>query len=393
MGDLAFEAELVHRLDELASADVHDRLYDVHRGRRWPAAMGAVVLVGALIVGLLTWQRPTTPDGAADQMPSDLAVRATADAPLTPRSEAVAAWTGTSFIVWGGRDEQYAIEPVGRPDGAEYTVGEDRWSEIAPAPRPWEVGVDGVGLDGGLVVWGWRGEAVGWMYTPETDAWWPLPPAPFAADATSAGGLVGDGVAWFSGRDAALFDPSGWTWQTLPQVPARVGAVRSVAATGSTVLVWGEGGVGGLLDVAAGTWAMVSTPIEVVEPAIARTAQGWLVVGQDARSGDDVFVVCQLDDSGGWSQARFEGTRVRRPVVVVGVSSTVLLDETSAAPRELGDGALLPVPTTEDAPLRADPAVAVGGGVILVWGGRSSGSDSEPGRQLGDGMVVALGNG
>src|SRR5262245_40476599 len=63
---------------------------------------------------------------------------AVADAPLSPRYQPSAVWTGTEVIVWGGADSLVSstgVTPEPKADGAAYNPATDRWRPIAKAPE------------------------------------------------------------------------------------------------------------------------------------------------------------------------------------------------------------------------------------------------------------------
>ena len=96
------------------------------------------------------------------------------EAPISEQSRAVGVWTGTEFVVWGGRPVQ--AEPGstasaanrGRRTGAAYSPSLQEWRQIAPSPIS--------GDDTMVVVWTGSVVAVGIgdtivAYDPVSDTW------------------------------------------------------------------------------------------------------------------------------------------------------------------------------------------------------------------------------
>ena len=224
---------------------------------------------------------------------------AIAAGPLTPRANAVAVWTGSEMIVWGGRSFSNGVETLYR-DGARYDPARDAWTPMstsgAPSPRSF---ANAVWTGTEMIVWsGYPWSNTGGRYNPATNTWVSLPPA-FTARVGSAsawtgskffvwggygspgyldtGGLydpaqnlwaptpvtvlqpatyaravwTGDRVAIFGGEPGfsggALFDPSSNTWTATPACDAGTGSHRSQHAqvwTGSRVMLWGGNGAG-----------------------------------------------------------------------------------------------------------------------------------------------------
>jgi hypothetical protein len=87
-------------------------------------------------------------------------------APISPRAEASAVWTGEEVIVWGGRSESGYFS-----DGAAYNPSTDSWRSISP--NNWAG-------PGSLSVWTGKQMVVlaktgGAVYDPSADAWTDLP--------------------------------------------------------------------------------------------------------------------------------------------------------------------------------------------------------------------------
>jgi hypothetical protein len=144
-----------------------------------------------------------------------------------------AVWTGTEFLVWGGRDN---VGPLS--DGARYNPETRTWAPMAPAPAGLERSeVTGVWIDGRMLVAG-NGYA---LYDPQSDTWSPV---------STAGAPVGAPVV--AGTEAIVlntqtltggrYDPAldAWTPVNWPALAPNGPRADHVAIwTGSEMVVWG----------------------------------------------------------------------------------------------------------------------------------------------------------
>ena len=208
------------------------------------------------------------------------------------RRDALAAWAGDRFVVWGGSD---ATGPLNT--GAEFFPATNSWSAIPPnpmsTPSP-RVGASGAWTGHELLIWGGCRVfgaspadcyADGVRYTPSTRGWLPMDttgaPSPrtmYAEAWTGAEWLVwGGGVfdlgtmTWSVLNDGARYDPSLDRWTAMPTAPiaGRYGA--SGVWTGVEFVVWGGSngsgtlfGDGSRFDPAAGTWNVLSNTMAPV---------------------------------------------------------------------------------------------------------------------------------
>ena len=156
--------------------------------------------------------------------------RAIPEAPLTPRSQHGAVWTGTEMIVWGGWASEGAATAYtffAAADGAAYDPASNAWRPIAQAPV--------VGRSAPQVAWTGSEMLViggydatfspltdGAAYDPATDAWRTLAPLPAEFS------HVQPAIAW-AGRElvavagngtlAVAYRPESDTWRELPAPP------------------------------------------------------------------------------------------------------------------------------------------------------------------------------
>lgn len=175
-------------------------------------------------------------DGAAFD-PATGRWRALPASPLSERAP-FSVWTGRELIVWGSRDRS-----VRHPDGAAYDPDTNTWRPIADGP---------IELTDGSAVW--TGEEmivfgaalngnnhagtetdIGAAYNPTTDKWRRIQDStlsPQAVTATWPGS--GEMIAWDYEQATAAYDPRSDTWRDLPQVPLQFAEChpRSVAIPG-----------------------------------------------------------------------------------------------------------------------------------------------------------------
>lgn len=61
-------------------------------------------------------------------------VRQTQPSPISPRSGAATAWTGTEFLIWGGSEQSSDAVETLQMSGAAYNPGSDTWRMLPAAP-------------------------------------------------------------------------------------------------------------------------------------------------------------------------------------------------------------------------------------------------------------------
>lgn len=174
-----------------------------------------------------------------------------------------ALWTG-SEILGLGRGRTDATEPVLL---LRYDPATDSWAEGPVLPGPARRDFAAVWTGEHLLVWGgtyqlrpwpeddWEQLADGWAYTPDTDTWTPITPAPMPGATRSYatwtgtemiiwGGAYGRDVGETSTRGAA-YDPVTDSWRTLADLsagalPDRLSSPEPWASvwTGTEFIVW-----------------------------------------------------------------------------------------------------------------------------------------------------------
>jgi hypothetical protein len=166
------------------------------------------------------------------------------------RTLAVAVWTGTAFIVWGGT-EQGSLGT-----GASYDPATDTWTPLpasgAPSPRS---DCSAVWANDEMIVWGgtntfdWLDD--GAIYTPAQSAWTsPTNPtgAPAVREAQSAVWTSQAMVVWGGFNGGVYLDtggsldptagPSG-TWTALSAGAPSARQDHTALWTGTAMMVWG----------------------------------------------------------------------------------------------------------------------------------------------------------
>jgi N-acetylneuraminic acid mutarotase len=166
-------------------------------------------------------------------------------APIPHREAGVIAWTGSELLVWGGASDGRSDATL-YADGASYDPATKQWTTLPVAPISPRTQMGWVWTGSSLVVFGGYGSvdsngnvaslADGAIYTPSTNSWRKLPPAPlsprFNPELLWTGNevfVIGgdpdnesvDGPGYATGE--AAYDPSGNRWRKLPAMPSAAG--------------------------------------------------------------------------------------------------------------------------------------------------------------------------
>jgi hypothetical protein len=208
---------------------------------------------GSVGAGGRSWELRA--DGAAYD-PRARAWRAIAPAPLSPRTDHVAVWTGDAMIVWGGSRTPRGGRARLLYDGAAYDPESDSWRALAATrlldapsailPAGAEPDLEAVWTGDAMVVWGPNGAA---GYDPEADEWERLPDPPTAVSANGSS-LIWTGeelIVWggtgSSGDEfiavGAAYDPTKRDWTPLPEAPIRGRDRHAAIWTDDGMLIWG----------------------------------------------------------------------------------------------------------------------------------------------------------
>jgi hypothetical protein len=166
-------------------------------------------------------------------------------APLSPRGDSLAVWTGHEVIVLGGQrtpcppNADCAVAAEDLRDGAAYDPDAGSWRKIATAPVPVGSGDRLVQVGDQVVLRQWfQGGSDWYVYDPRADRWSPMHGVPeHAGDLPSA---VGSDLYVLAGRRVAHYSAVTGRWNLLPPDPLTPRLVgRRVTATSSGVVVTG----------------------------------------------------------------------------------------------------------------------------------------------------------
>ncbi len=321
---------------------------------------------------------PKAPSGEWSRLP---------DSPLSAREDAIAVWTGSEVIVWGGHRDMLALT-----DGAAYNPATRTWRSIAP--NTWgHPGAFGLWAGDRVVVLAKNGGAT---YSPETDGWTGLPRL-----ADDAGVMLT--VAVWTGEEVLAAGPRTDTggeevlglvsldvatgqWRMLSALESGIGDAYRVVASDTGMIVWSQRGGGGTrgweYDAGADSWdALPPLPVAPgtqIQSAAPAWLDGALHVIVSVRATDGVAprvksVVARLD-GGEWIVGSDELDFARATDAVAAGDLIVLLDQNPEGkpvvldPRS-GLWSLLGDYPLEAATGRSTAWTDEG---LFVWGGRTA---------------------
>ena len=180
--------------------------------------------------------------------------RRIAVSPLKARFYASAVWTGREMIVWGGSAPGTASAPFA--DGAAYNPTTNRWRVLPAAPLDPRFRAVAVWTGTEALIWGGSTGSdlpqnatllSGAAYDPKTRSWRPIATPPFDRTDQPTHGVWtgGEMIIWGIGsptrtRGAAAYKPSTDTWRTLPSSPVtQLGGAEPPVWTGTQLVVPG----------------------------------------------------------------------------------------------------------------------------------------------------------
>lgn len=234
-------------------------------GPRPPSRRDSVIagslVVGALVVVVAALVFVARPNGPADgaTLPGG-PVGGTTDpideAPLSPRLSPNAVWTGEDLIVWGGAEVPDAPDAVGRfvADGAAYAPAIGEWRSLAESPLSGRTAALAVWTGSEVVLWGGRGPggflADGAAYDPRRDAWRTIGAGPLSPRDAVAAAWTGSELVIYGGQtsterevpaqDGAAYDPLTDRWRSLPPVPVPEAWYHHLVWTGQEAVLFAD---------------------------------------------------------------------------------------------------------------------------------------------------------
>ena len=247
------------------SVPAADRSARRRQRRRRAVTIGSPVLAAAAVIAVIATSvtlaggggrnpRPTAPE-LPPTAPGPAGWTRLPNAPIAPRSEYTAVWTGQEMIVWGGYSKmtQYG-------DGAAYSPRTRTWTKIAASPLAGQDLPVSVWTGKDMLIFGGSGtsgsNSDGAAYDPATNTWRKLAPIP----GSLGGNLTGSGsyavwtgkvmLAWgFFGNGggphgggslaAATYNPATNTWTTGTVAPVQAPLFGDAFWTGKQMIVWG----------------------------------------------------------------------------------------------------------------------------------------------------------
>lgn len=230
--------------------------------------------------------------------------------PLTPRTFAAGAWTGTEMVVAGGlaSPDGRADHAVPVTDGAAWDAATNTWHPISPMPTTLPA-ADPTAVWTGREVLVWssapgtadsKGREVVLAYNPSTNTWRTLPPSGLTPRAHAITVWTGDELVVWGGLnsdftaaygDGARLDPVTGTWRRLPPAPVPARGQATAVWSGHEVLLWGgdtaagtEVGKGAAYDPTINAWrALPLSPLRAKTlPAGVWTGRFFIVIGGSA---------------------------------------------------------------------------------------------------------------
>lgn len=222
-----------------------------------------------------------------------------AAAPIASRASAVAVWTGSEVMVWGGGNpgDQTVVS------GAAYDPVSDTWRMIADAPL-------GLNLASGM----WTGRemlvfgsllddrniantksSVGAAYDPATDTWRELPPSDLSPQATSAVWVADRMVAWDYEVHSQVYEATRNAWSAAVKMPLDFSECYPNSAVARDLVFAFFCGRAALYDTGSGTWEEIhGGPLdaEIKSEAYGRVIKRWRFAQLES-TGDTVFLFAE----------------------------------------------------------------------------------------------------
>lgn len=273
-------ATLADRTDASAALAAEALIEEARRRQRkrwggWIAAFAALALVAGVLVAVFSGTgggrgstaggseggqpfgtcSPCTPQSSASALARGHWV-SLPPAPIAPRIDEAAVWTGHRLVIWGGAANS---DNVTYGNGATYDPTARRWRMLPRSPLGPRWGVAAVWTGKDVFIWGGTGSGTGWtgptrrdgaMYDPATHRWTLVPPAPIPArkgataiwtghEVVVFGGMGTGNIGWVPAQrtDGAIYNPTTRRWHRLPTSPIQFQAMHVNVAWNGTALV------------------------------------------------------------------------------------------------------------------------------------------------------------
>ena len=182
-------------------------------------------------------------------------------APPEVRSEAASAWTGHDLLTWGGYVFEGSGDKSPNDDGFIFDAVSQSWSMMPVSPLSSRSAAASAWTGSELVIWGgWDGTdegatpgvlGDGAAYDPAAGSWRMLPPAPISGRAPLSAWTGTELIVWGSEmrtpdlpRDGAAYDPAQNTWRAIAPAPIELSDATAVW-TGREMIVFGAALGGG----------------------------------------------------------------------------------------------------------------------------------------------------
>jgi N-acetylneuraminic acid mutarotase len=178
----------------------------------------------------------------------------------SPRTNAVAAWVGNQFMIWGGVSGGRQFT-----DGARYNPSAETWTAVAPVTPPLAQGdARGIWTGGELLLLSKSTATQARRYNPSNDTWRPISHtnAPTVTDSTVLLWAGAEALVWDPQRQGRRYQPLTDTWQFMAQTNL-LSTLNSYAGvwTGEEMLLWGcstSGPRGACYRPMSNTWRPIS---------------------------------------------------------------------------------------------------------------------------------------
>ncbi|HEV7524188.1 MAG TPA: hypothetical protein VGP92_04445 [Acidimicrobiia bacterium] len=366
-------------------------------GRVLVALVAAIAVVAlSATVGIVVGHRPVRPARIESPSPS---ISIVPPAPLGPRADQMAVFTGREVIIWGGHYQPATgtAPPVASAadprvpnalgDGAAFDIVTARWRRLPTAPITARYGAVAAWTGSEMLVVGGLGavpapgngaSVQGAAYDPAHNRWRRIPDAPVCV---SVGvwvrtRLVVGGNCSATPFRLASFDPHRNAWTALPDPPD----ATQLAAVSGTLYAWNGGANrGARFDASAGKWfALPALPEPRSLDTVAAAFRGNLaVIGPISPTSPGVAVdvlgpgasVWRHFDSGSSSPPAVPEVASARDVLVwnQGVGYAWIAGDLEAGTVEIAHVANGPASLDRV----SETLLAIGARRVFVWGGQS----------------------